>query len=285
MPAGARSRSRRRPSRSSDETGSSNQRHARVGESVAPMRSACLRAYAPLASTNSSQCRADRLARRATRSQIARADRGRSSSSRARCLRSAQPPQLLVQARLRVRGEAAAAVDRHRLRAPCRAAAPAARPSSFAFRSQSAMSTAEIAIGAMPGRPMVANRAAPCARRPAAVECATTPVTRGRDACRDQRRAVALSRSCSRARVSRPPARSTSTSVVCSTSACRRTPAASRSESCRRRREPPRSPALPIAVFAPSRRSLATAVLMVSPIMRFASGSPFITEPHTPWPP
>ena len=65
MPAGALSRSNRRPSRSSEETGSSNQLTALSPANTSASRSACLRVYAPLASTNSSA--AAPIAARATR--------------------------------------------------------------------------------------------------------------------------------------------------------------------------------------------------------------------------
>ena len=111
-----------------------------------------MRVYAPFASTKSSV--SGPIASRATATR---------STSRFRIAADfhfhARNPllhpaaELLLQFFVRIGSEPAAAVNRHRFAHLPQTSVTSGRPSSFAFRSQSAVSTAEMAIEQMPGRP------------------------------------------------------------------------------------------------------------------------------------
>ena len=119
-------------------------------------------------------------------------DRARPSSSRARCRRAAQPPAARAVGRA-VRGEAAAAVDGHRFARARRAASRRGTSSRRAFRSHSAMSTAEIAIAATPGRPRLRTaRTMRVPARPIAIGSRPTTSSRELVAHQDGRRRVGV---------------------------------------------------------------------------------------------
>ena len=196
----------RRPSRSADETGSSNQRHVPPA-SVAPAER--LPASIGAVRVDEELGVADRL--RAARAAPGRAPaRGRSSSSRARnpgrpTLRAAR------RAVVRVRREPAASVQRHRVTSGRRATRRAAPPSSRAFRSHSATSTADMAIAPIPGRPALRScpRPPPPRRRPRG----RLPPGAAR-ASRRPERPRPSGRRCSPSRSRRPAETSTTTTVV-----------------------------------------------------------------------
>ena len=160
IPAGARSRIRRRPSRSSEDTGSSNQLTPASARKRSASSSACLREYAPLASTNSS-------ASAPIASRAARTRPGSSLGVAADLHLDARNPalhpagELLGQPRKRIGGEPARPVDRRLGRAPRPSSSHSGSPRSRAFRSHNATSTAAIAIDAMPGPAEVADRSRP----------------------------------------------------------------------------------------------------------------------------
>ena len=153
------------------------------------MASACLRLYAPLASTKSSA--SGPIASRAirTRREVVRrtaADLHLDS----RDARRGPAAELVAELLGRIRGEPAAAVHRRRSRtAP--SSVTRATSSSRALRSHSAASTAEIAIEAIPGRPRLRIAATIAAWAPGTAIASrpfTTPASRSRTS-----RAVAVS--------------------------------------------------------------------------------------------
>ena len=216
MPAGARSRSSRRPSRSSEETGSSNQ----LTPSLA--RRTARRARAPACASRRRWRR--RTARRPGRSP-ARARRTRSGSlvrrpsrpSSSRAGSPLRPSRRAAPARrsCRVGGEAARAVDRDADRAPSPSSLHSGRPSSRAFRSQSARSTAAIAIELIPGRPRL-RICSTIAAHAACGDIASRAVDDARELRLDQLRGRDVGVACSRARARRRARACTTTIVVAS---------------------------------------------------------------------
>ena len=144
MPAGARSRSRRSPARSSDETGSSNQRHRSTSRVALGEPERLLARQRAVRVDEQLDVGADRLARDAAPARGRARARGRPSSSRGGCPSRAQPPSCSasrsseydVKPPLPYTGTASRTAS---------SSVASGRPSSRAFRSQSAVSTAAIA--------------------------------------------------------------------------------------------------------------------------------------------
>ena len=159
-------------------TGSSNQRHAPLAAKRSrPARApACARRRRSRRRRARRRRRSPRAPRRRRSGSSLRLAR-RPSSSRAGCPASTQPPSCSREPLERVRGEAAAAVDRHRLARRGRAASTSGSPSSRAFRSQSATSTAESAIEADPRPARVAQRARASPPSASPVASASRPST------------------------------------------------------------------------------------------------------------
>ena len=166
-PAGPRSRSRRSPSRSSEETGSSNQvtPHSRValgpGERLLA-REGAVRVDEEL------DVVADRLARGLEPRRGRAPARARPSSSRAGCPAATQPPSCSATSLRRVRAEAAAAVDRHARHGPAEQRGRAGRRAGAPSGPRARCRPRRVAHTPIPGRPTLRSaRPSPRARRAA----------------------------------------------------------------------------------------------------------------------
>ena len=216
MPAGARSRISRSPSRSSEQTGSSNQRTSKRSANSRANQSACLRESAPFASTKSSV--SSPIASRATRTRSRSRSGSRPTFIFTRGMPCADPAaELLREPLVGIGGEASAAVDRHRLvhgveqrrqRQPeqARLQVPE-RGVDGGDRHRGDAGPAEVAAGSP-----IARQAAVTCQRVAALDDL-------RQACRGRAAPPRRRRRCSRARPRSPACASTSTIVVESHSA------------------------------------------------------------------
>ena len=213
---GARSRiSAQARRRSSDETGSSNQRISASAQASREIE------------------RLLRPRRRRWRRRKARARRSpiwpalTRSGSRSGSLpifiltkrqpsRSTQPESWSRSSVVRIGGEAAAAIDRHRDRGSGRAASRAAARAARAFRSHSAVSTAEIAHRGQPAAADIAHARCIAIQQPGDVEAVALLRSLSRAMPSISANDRARRRRCSRARSGRRPRRRTTTSVVAS---------------------------------------------------------------------